>query len=106
MSHFLFPPPLNVTVSERMYPIFLFFVLQAAAVTFEDFVQWVWCKALGMGDGMHRWRRAVGYIWVVGWMWYSVKFIALTFLKTRVGAESPLPFTVVGPWMKYVPMPF
>ncbi|KAH8773842.1 membrane bound O-acyl transferase family-domain-containing protein [Diaporthe sp. PMI_573] len=106
MSHFLFPPPLNITVAERIHPIFVFFILQAAAVTFEDFVQWAWCKALGMGDGVHRWRRVVGYIWVAGWMWYSVKFIALAFLKTRVGAESPLPFTVVGPWMEYVPMPF
>ncbi|KAJ8121570.1 hypothetical protein ONZ43_g2009 [Nemania bipapillata] len=88
-SHLILPQPVNITVADSAYPIFYFFVLQATAITFEDFVKWAWCKGLGKGEGKSKWR-----------------FPALGYLKARVGAESPLPFTVVEPLMKYVPMPF
>ncbi|KAF3058427.1 toxin biosynthesis protein [Daldinia childiae] len=104
-SHLILPSPINVTVAERAYPIFYFFVLQATAITFEDFVKWAWCKGLGMGEGESRWRKTVGYLWVTGWLVWSVKFPALAYLKTRVGTESPFPFTIVGPWTEIVPMP-
>ncbi|KAI1144993.1 putative toxin biosynthesis protein [Nemania diffusa] len=105
-SHLILPIPVNVPITETAYPIFYFFVLQAAAITFEDFVKWAWCKGLGKGEGGSKWRSAVGYVWVIGWLWYSLRFPALGYLKSRIGAESPLPFTVVEPLMKYVPMPF
>ncbi|KAI0549799.1 putative toxin biosynthesis protein [Xylaria curta] len=105
-SHLILPQPINVTVAETAYPIFFFFVLQATAITFEDFIKWVWCKGLGKGEGASKWRSALGYAWVIGWLWYSLRYPALGYLKSRVGVESPLPFTVVEPLMKYVPMPF
>lgn len=105
-SHLILPSPIDVSVAERAYPIFLFFTLQAAAITFEDMAQWGWCKGMGYGEGQTKWRKLVGYIWVVGWLVYSVRFPAVAYLKTRLGAESPLPFTVVGPWIKFVPRPF
>jgi hypothetical protein len=105
-SHLILPSPIDVSVAERTYPIFLFFVLQAAAITIEDMVQWIWCKGLGYGDSKTKWRQIVGYVWVVGWLLFSVKFPALAYLKTRVGLESPLPFTIAGRWVHLVPRPF
>ncbi|KAI0471152.1 putative toxin biosynthesis protein [Xylaria cf. heliscus] len=105
-SHLIIPSPINVPVGETACPIFYFFVLQATAITFEDFVKWIWCKGLGKGEGESKLRSAVGYAWVIGWLWYSIRFPALGLLRSRVGAESPLPFSVTEPWVKYVPIPF
>ncbi|KAF2972983.1 hypothetical protein GQX73_g506 [Xylaria multiplex] len=40
------PCPVDVTDSERVTGFFLFFVWQAAAITFEDFTQWCWKRVL------------------------------------------------------------
>jgi hypothetical protein len=104
-SHMILPSPTNINVPERTYRIVAFFVIQAAAITLEDFVKWVWCKRLGFGEGNSKWRNAVGYVWVVGLLWWSVQFPAIAYLRTRVGSENPFPFTVAGRFLEYFPVP-
>lgn len=120
------PAPANITRSERTLGMLQFFLFHAAAITFEDFVQWVW-RALGggaaeeggvqggrrvdgkteggKGEGSSMLRRLVGYCWVVGCFWYSMHFAADVMLRMRLMEESFLPFTVVGGWVRMLPIP-
>ncbi|KAF2690569.1 hypothetical protein K458DRAFT_287911 [Lentithecium fluviatile CBS 122367] len=104
-SHLILPAPINVTVYERTHGIFVFFVIQAAAITFEDFVKWLWSKKLRMGEEETRWRRTLGYLWVTGVLFWSVKYPALAYMRTRVGIESPFPVSVMKEWVKLIPVP-
>ena len=105
LSQLTLPSPINITISERTTGFLLFFVWQAAAITFEDFVQWLWKQAGGSTTGSSRLRTLLGYIWVTCSMWYSLPMVGDTFLRTRLGVETFLPFTIVGSWMKYIPVP-
>ena len=49
LSQLMAPSPINITSEERTVGIFLFFLWQAAAITIEDCVHWLW-KEGGGGD--------------------------------------------------------
>jgi hypothetical protein len=102
------PCPVDVTDSERVIGFFLFFVWQAAAITFEDFAQWCWRRyTKGLRPGADRLiSRVIGYMWVTWCIWTSLPLAADTFLRMRMGEESFLPFTLVGPYVdRLVPVP-
>ncbi|KAI5305809.1 hypothetical protein KEM56_003276 [Ascosphaera pollenicola] len=47
---------------------FRYFVIQAVGIMFEDMVEAAWEKAFGGSDsekGVSRWRKAIGFVWVV-----------------------------------------
>ena len=104
-SFLILPSPTNITLSERTVGVVQFFLWQAAAITFEDFVQWLWARLGGKTSGPSIFRTVIGYVWVVWSFWYSVPLGADVWMRMRIGQEPFLPFTVVGPWMKYVPIP-
>ncbi|KAJ8069763.1 hypothetical protein OCU04_000182 [Sclerotinia nivalis] len=101
LSQLQMPCPTNITPAERTLGFFLFFVWQMAAITFEDFVQWMIPKPIG-----GRWRKVVGYLWVVASFWASMWLAADTFLRMRMGAESFLPLSFwAGIVESYFPVP-
>lgn len=108
LSQRLMPCPVNVSDSERVVGFFLFFVWQAAAITFEDFVQWCWGRympGLRLSQNL-LFSRVIGYFWVTWCIWSSLPLAGDTFLRMRMGEESFLPFSLVGPYVdRYVPIP-
>ena len=104
-SFHILPCPDNITFNERTVGVVQFFLWQAAAITFEDFAQWAWRQAGGKTSGPSIFRTVVGYVWVICSFSYSVPLGVDIWLRIRVGEEPFLPFTLVGPWMKYVPIP-
>jgi len=109
-SHLNMPAPINISDAEKCNGFFVFFVCQAAAITFEDGMQWIWRQVVGKQHGA-AWERRVstlaGYVWVTGVLWYTLPFAGDTFLRMRLGVESLLPFPTVfgGLITKYVPVP-
>ena len=99
------PAPFNITRSERTVGMVQFFLFQAAAITFEDFVQWGWKRLGGKTENAGPLLRTVGYVWVVGCFWYSMHFAANVMLRMRLMEESFLPFTLVGAWVQKLPIP-
>jgi hypothetical protein len=99
------PAPANITVDEYTTGWIQFFVLQAAAITFEDFVQWRWRQLGGKTTGPSVLRTLVGYVWVTCWIWYSLPLVGDLMLRMRVGEAAFLPFSVEESWMKYIPLP-
>jgi hypothetical protein len=99
------PAPANITKGERTLGMIQFFLFQATIISFEDFIQWGWKKLGGKLEGPSVLRKLVGYCWVVGCFWYSMALAGDVMLRMRLGEESFLPFTILGPCMKYLPIP-
>ena len=104
----IMPSPANITVLERTNGVLYFFVWQAAAITAEDFVQWVYRKAGGsLTDKNGKlFRRVVGHVWVIMSIWASLPLVGDCFLKMRMGADPFLSYSLSRAWVeKYVPVP-
>lgn len=99
------PIPSNITVKEVTEGWIRFFIWQAAAITFEDFVQWIWRKLGGRFDNPTLFRTTIGYIWVACSLWYSLPWVGDIVLRLRVHEETFLPYTVFGLLTKYVSIP-
>ena len=82
-----------------------FFLFHATAITFEDFVQWGWKSLGGKLDNPSVVRTVVGYCWVVGCFWYAMPLAGDVMLRMRLMEDTFLPFTIVGPYVKYLPIP-
>lgn len=104
-SMLILPSPTNITFNERTIGVMQFFFFQAAAITFEDFIQWVWKQLGGKTSAPSMFRTLVGYTWVICCFWYSLPLIGDVMLRMRMGDQTFLPFTVTGPWMRYIPIP-
>lgn len=93
----MFPCPTNITWEEQVPPMAGFSLFQAAAITFEDLVQWLW-KQCG-GDMVHPsvFRTTIGYLWVTWAFWYSTPLAADVMLRLRAMDDNPLPFSIFGP---------
>ncbi|KAI1823902.1 membrane bound O-acyl transferase family-domain-containing protein [Xylaria intraflava] len=102
------PCPVDVTDTEQVTGFFLFFVWQAAAITFEDFIQWCWKRWANDHEALRSTsvKRTVGYAWVIWCIWASLPLVGDTFVRMRMGEESFLPFTLAGPYVdRFVPIP-
>lgn len=105
LSQLMAPSPTNITFEERTVGIFLFFLWQAAVITIEDGVHWLWKRG---GDDFANpsvFRTGVGYLWVCFSMWCSIPLAGDVFLRRRFGVESPLPMTLWGPLKEHLPIP-
>jgi len=106
-SMLMLPAPINITWSERTVGMLQFFLWQAAAITFEDFVQWALRGQYDQSKNSRTCRSCIGYLWVTCFMWYSLPFAGDVMLRIRLTEKSFLPFTLVGPWIqKHVPIPW
>lgn len=99
---YILPSPLNISFYERSFGFFQFFMLQAAAITFEDFVSFCTRRVLGAGFMQSRWRKLISYAWVVSWFGYSLPYFLDIMLRMK-SMESPmLPFSVMKPVVPYI----
>lgn len=106
-SMLLLPHPPNINFEERTWGVMKFFLWQAAAITFEDFVQWIWTKVAGKREN-HRSRAKtwIGYAWVVTSFWISLPWAADVMMRIRLTEKSFLGFSVVRGFVRrYVPVP-
>jgi hypothetical protein len=107
-SQLQMPSPVNITTEERTVGFFLFFVWMMAAITMEDFVQWL-VKPLGSHGWMSEgsWvRKLVGWAWVTLVMWQGMPLVGDTFLCMRMGAEPLLPNSLSRRLVeRWVPIP-
>lgn len=88
-SILMMPSPINITFEDRTNGIMWFFLLQAAAITVEDFVQWS-LRHMGLSFTNHSAIRTYfGYTWVVAFFWYSLPFAGDVCLRIRSG-EQPM----------------
>lgn len=94
----LLPRPANITLYEATAGIMHFFLWQALAITFEDFVMWLW-KTSGKSDAPMAWKAGIGYLWVVISMFISLPWAANVMMRLRLTEESFLGFSVFGPWI-------
>ncbi|KAL1604767.1 hypothetical protein SLS60_004307 [Paraconiothyrium brasiliense] len=107
-SQMQMPSPVNITSEERTVGFFLFFVWMMAAITIEDFVQWL-VKPLDsqrfLGEGS--WiRTLVGWAWVTVVMWQGMPLVGDTFLRMRMGVDPLLPNSFSrGLVERWVPIP-
>jgi hypothetical protein len=86
---FMVPSPVNITFDERFNGVMVYFLLQAAAITLEDFVQWI-MKSMGLEFAAgSRLKTMLGYAWVIGFFWVSLPQIGNVLLRTRFG-EDPM----------------
>lgn len=78
---------------------FLFFFIQAFAITVEDAV-------LDIGKKFHpkigegRWVRVVGYLWTIAWFSWSTVLLADWTLRAGMSKTRGIPFSIVVPAMK------
>jgi len=98
-SILLMPSPINITFRERTTGIMLFFLWQAAAVTTEDFVQYLWKTICGSPKRGSQWPTVVGFCWVILSFWISLPWAGDVLMRVKMGETSPLPFTVAGPFV-------
>ncbi|KAK8154306.1 putative toxin biosynthesis protein [Phyllosticta citrichinensis] len=92
----LMPCPANVPERDRWVGLMCYFLWQAAAITLEDFVLFLWRKNFGVGSSGAL-TNIVGYIWVTCSFWFSLPMAADVLLKLRMGEVSPFPWTLWGP---------
>ncbi|KAJ5190086.1 hypothetical protein N7491_007871 [Penicillium cf. griseofulvum] len=102
-STYIIPAPLNLSFSDRSLGFFQFFLLQAAAITAEDVVLWLYPRIAPTST--HRWRfQWVGYAWVICWFGYSLPFFLDIFLKMKNVEKPMLPFTLLKPAVPFLAM--
>jgi hypothetical protein len=108
LSQLQMPSPTNITASERTVGFFLFFLWMSAAITIEDFVQWV-LRHSGLGalkkegSGL---RKAIGWVWVMVVMWWGMPLVGDTFLRMRMGVDPLLPRSFSrGLVERWIPIP-
>lgn len=98
------PAPLNLPFRQRSLGFLQFFMLQAAAITAEDAVQYVYARAFGPGNHPRLWQRWLGYVWVVCWFGFSLPYFLDIMLQMKSLEKPMLPFTVVGSVVPYLAM--
>jgi hypothetical protein len=100
---YIIPAPMNLSFSERSVGFVKFFLLQAAAITLEDFVQFLYQRiAPGMAATPRRWHRWLGHAWAVFWFGFSLPFFLDIMLKMKNLEEPLLPGTVMRPLVPYL----
>ncbi|KAI1778795.1 membrane bound O-acyl transferase family-domain-containing protein [Hypoxylon cercidicola] len=104
-SMLLLPHPSNITFSERTVGVMAFFMWQAAAITMEDFVQWLWSKYSGGREASPWISRFVGYAWVIWSFWVSLPWAADVMMRIRLTEESFLGFSMLRSIIQRVPIP-
>lgn len=88
----ILPAQVNLTLQDRTLGMVAFFMWQAAAITLEDFVQWVSCTKLGLPSGSEsRFVRLFGYAWVICSFWFSLPLGATVQHRVRLGQDAPIP---------------
>ncbi|KAI1912870.1 hypothetical protein LOZ53_003085 [Ophidiomyces ophidiicola] len=97
---YLIPSPLNITFRERSLGFFQFFMLQATAITFEDFVQYIY-KNLVSNLPQRPWQRWLGHLWVIFWFAFSLPYFLDIMLKLKSMEKPMLPFTIMKPLVPY-----
>lgn len=107
LSSLQMPHPTNLTPGERSLGFFYFFLWNVSAITVEDFFQWCGRRispTMMEGNG---WMKAVlGYVWVTLVMWQGLPLVGDMCLRLRVGAESPLPFSLSKSYVeRYIGIP-
>jgi hypothetical protein len=109
VSSLQMPHPANLTSTEHSMGFFWFFMWNVSAITVEDFLQWAVRRTFPKGEFVREGsmvRTIVGYVWVVLVMWGGLPLVGDMCLRMRVGAESPLGFSVWrGIVEQYVPIP-
>lgn len=76
-----------------------FFLLQAAAITLEDFVQWS-LKHMGLTFARpSAIRTLTGYAWVIAIFWFSLPFAGDVYLCTRYGKQPVLQPSPSAAWV-------
>ncbi|OTB04086.1 hypothetical protein M426DRAFT_321179 [Hypoxylon sp. CI-4A] len=104
-SMLLLPHPSNITFAERTAGVMAFFLWQAAAITTEDFVQWLWGKLSGDLE-VNPWaRRFIGYTWVISTFWVSLPWAADVMMRIRLTEESFLGFSILRSAVQRIPTP-
>lgn len=93
LSQLQMPSPSNITDAERTIGFFLFFVWMMAAITIEDFCQWMAKPLRSRGflrDGS--WPSTLlGWVWVTVVMWHGMPLVGDAFLRMRMGVDPLLP---------------
>lgn len=108
LSQLQMPSPVNITVSERTVGFLLFFIWQMAAITLEDFAQWLGKKVnfAGLSREKSTIRTWIGWTWVTVVMWKGLPLVGDTFLRLRMGVDSLLPYSLCRPLVeKWLPIP-
>lgn len=103
-SIYILPAPMNLSYRERSLGFVQFFLLQAAAITAEDFVGWINRQFLPATFTSHFGYRLLGYLWVVFWFGYSLPFFLDILLKMKTFESPMLPFSLLGSVVPYVSM--
>ena len=85
-----------VGANQQFVGFFQFFILQAAAITLEDFVLYLWRTAFGKTQEPRLWHKAFGYAWVISWFAFSLPYFLDIILKLKNLEKPMLPFTVMG----------
>lgn len=84
---YMFPSPVNMTSEDRRNGSMWFFLLQATAITLEDFVQWC-LKYMGFTFAKpSAIRKLFGYAWVIAVFWFSIPLAGDAHMQTRYGKE-------------------
>ncbi|KAK3315644.1 membrane bound O-acyl transferase family-domain-containing protein [Apodospora peruviana] len=81
---------------------FVYFVTTAAAIAFEDGVQYISPKVIGV-EAHEAWRKYVGYLWVCGYMYWMTPawaYPAARVVRPAVDVLIPARWSVVGSFVK------
>lgn len=98
-SIFMLPSPVNITFEERLNGVVVFFFMQAAAITVEDFLQWT-LRGLGLeSSGRSPAKTLFGYVWVIAFFWLSLPHIGDVLLRIRFGEQPLFAASPNGAWV-------
>lgn len=103
-SIYILPAPMNLSYRDRSLGFVQFFLLQAAAITAEDFCGWIGRQILPGTFTSYSRYRVLGYLWVVCWFGYSLPFFLDILLKMKTFETPMLPFSLLGSVVPYVSM--
>ncbi|KAM7198354.1 acetyltransferase pyr8 [Rhypophila sp. PSN 637] len=76
----------------------VYFITTAAAITFEDSVQHISPKVIGV-EAHEEWRKYIGYLWVCGYMYWTTPawaYPAARVVRPSVDVLTPARWSVVG----------
>ncbi|KAI1820254.1 membrane bound O-acyl transferase family-domain-containing protein [Xylaria intraflava] len=100
-SILILPSPKHITTEERTTGLIVFFLWQAAIITLEDFIRFMWnSKLKGPSPQQSVVVRWICYAWVVGQLWFSIGWAGDVFLRMRLSEQPLLPFTITGGLVK------
>ena len=83
------------TFDDRFMTVFLCFSSNAAAIHFEDMMINIYKRSGGTNEPKV-WKSLLGYLWVIGWIWFTCCWGATAYLRMGMTGVNEVLYPIMG----------